>query len=282
MKKTLTILLTLIMILGTTCLAVSADEGVKVRVSIADGSGKLVVARELVSVSDLDEDGAITISDALEAAHAAFYPYGADEGYGTFMSDYGLSLGKLWGEENGGSYGYYVNNASAWSLADPVSEGDHVYAFVYTDLVAWSDTFSWFDVDTVAADEGEEITLTLKAAGYDADWNPVESVVEGAEITVDGEGTGIFTDENGQATIAIEDSGKAVISAVSDTMTLVPPICVAEVGSADDVVVEVTAAADTLPNTGVASTFVFVGCGLALVAAGIVVLSKTRKEQMTF
>jgi len=273
MKKTLTILLTLIMILGTTCLAVSADEGVKVRVSIADGSGKLVVAYKQIEVTDTDADGALTISDALYAAHEKFYADGA-EGYGTFMSDYGLSLGKLWGEENGGSYGYYVNNASAWSLADPVSEGDHVYAFVYTDLTYWSDTYSWFEKASVKADAGEEITLTLKSAGYDAEWNPVEVVVEGAEITVDGEGTGIFTDENGQATIVIEDSGKAVISAVSDTMTLVPAVCVANI-SGDDVV------ATELPKTGVADTFSFLFAGLALVGAGAVLtLIAKKKEQM--
>ena len=275
MKKTLAILLTLIMILGTTCLAVSADEGVKVRVSIADGSGKLVVAYKQVTVTDTDGDGALTISDALYAAHEKFYADGAD-GYGTFESDYGLSLGKLWGEENGGSYGYYVNNASAWSLADPVSEGDHVYAFVYTDLTYWSDTYSWFEKASVKADAGEEIELTLKYAGYDADWNPVESVVEGAEITVDGVGTGVFTDENGQAVITIEDSGKAIISAKSDTMTLVPAVCVATVSADDDVVV-----ATELPKTGVADTFGFVFAGLALVAGGAVLtLIAKKKEQM--
>ena len=276
MKKTLAIILTLAMILGTTCLAVSADEGVKVYVTIADGKGEIVVPHNSVEVTDIDEDGAITINDALTAAHAKFYAYGADEGYGTFMSDYGLSLGKLWGEENGGSYGYYVNNASAWSLADPVNAGDHVYAFVYTDLTAWSDTYSWFEKATVKADAGEEITLTLKSAGFDADWNPVENTVEGAKILVDGEDTGVVTDADGKAVITIADAGKAVISASSDTMTLVPPICVATISDGD----AVTA---TLPNTGVASTFAFVGCGLALVAVGSVLFVISRKkEQMSF
>lgn len=276
MKKTLAIILTLAMILGTTCLAVSADEGVKVYVTIADGKGEIVVPHKSVEVTDIDEDGAITINDALTAAHAKFYAYGADEGYGTFMSDYGLSLGKLWGEENGGSYGYYVNNASAWSLADPVNAGDHVYAFVYTDLTAWSDTYSWFEKATVKADAGEEITLTLKSAGFDADWNPVENTVEGAKILVDGEDTGVVTDADGKAVITIADAGKAVISASSDTMTLVPPICVATISDGD----AVTA---TLPNTGVASTFAFVGCGLALVAVGSVLFVISRKkEQMSF
>lgn len=49
---------------------------------------------------------------------------------------------KLWGTENGGSYGYYVNNVSTWSLTDPVDEGDYVNAFVYTDLTTWFDTYA--------------------------------------------------------------------------------------------------------------------------------------------
>ncbi|MCR4722012.1 MAG: LPXTG cell wall anchor domain-containing protein [Lachnospiraceae bacterium] len=281
MKKLITLLLTLTMLIAATCTAASADEPVKVYVTISNGSGEIVVAHESVEVTDVDEDGVISISDALSKAHGLFYPYGVDEGYGTFMSDYGLSLGKLWGEENGGSYGYYVNNASAWSLADPVQDGDSVYAFVYTDLTAWSDAYSWFEKDTVKAEAGEEISLTLKSAGFDADWNPVENAVEGAKIVVDGVDTGVVTDAEGKAVITIAEAGKAIISATSDTMTLVPPICVATVkaAAADE---EVTEAAATLPNTGVASTFAFVGLGLALTAAGVVLVSKTKKQEYSF
>lgn len=272
-KKLISILLTLVMVLTATCTLVLADDAVKVNVTIADGSGKIVVAHKSVEVTDTDGDGALTISDALYAAHEKFYADGA-EGYGTFMSDYGLSLGKLWGEENGGSYGYYVNNASAWSLADPVSAGDCVYAFVYTDLVGWSDTYSWFDKDSVKADAGEEITLVLKAAGFDENWAPVETLVEGAQILVDGKETGIFTDENGEAVVTVDTEGKAVISASSDTMTLVPPICIAKIGASD-----VTAA--ELPKTGVADTWTFLFAGAALVGAGAVLtLIAKKKEQM--
>lgn len=274
MKKIITLLLTLVMVIAATCTAASADEGAKVYVTIADENGKIVVAHKSVSVTDADADGAITISDALAAAHAKFYPDG-EEGYGTFDSEYGLSLGKLWGVENGGSYGYYVNNASAWSLADPVAEGDHVYAFIYTDLVTWSDTYSWFEKASVKAAAGEEIALTLKCAGYDENWNPVENTVAGAKILVDGKDTGVVTDADGKAVITVADEGKAVISAASDTMTLVPAVCVATISAADG-------AASVLPQTGVASTFAFVGFGIVLVAAGSILIARTKKEQMSF
>ena len=57
--------------------------------------------------------------------------------------------------------------------------------------------------------------------------------VKGATITVNGEKTAIKTDANGNATISIEKNGTYVISAVSSTQTLVPPVCTAKIGSFD-------------------------------------------------
>ena len=48
------------------------------------------------------------------------------------------------------------------------------------------------------------------------------------EITVDGAATGIKTDAEGKATIQISSSGKHLISAVSSSETLVPPVCTAQ------------------------------------------------------
>lgn len=44
-------------------------------------------------------------------------------GYATDTGDYGLYITKLWGTENGGSYGYCLNNAACMSLTDPVVQG---------------------------------------------------------------------------------------------------------------------------------------------------------------
>jgi LPXTG-motif cell wall-anchored protein len=266
MKRFTAILLTLILTVGMSCVAVSADGDVNVYVSIADAAGKLVVAHEAVKVSDADGDGSLTINDALIAAHDKFYDGGAEAGYGSYVGDYGLSMSKLWGEENGGSYGYYVNNASAWSLADPVAAGDHVYAFVYTDLVGWSDAYSWFDASAKDASAGDPVTVALSSLGYDADWNQVISPVAGASVTVNGEASGVVTDAEGKAAIAFDKAGTYVISATSDSMTLVPPVCI------------VTIAAAGLPKTGVAETSTFVFAGLAVLAMGAVLVTVSRKK----
>ena len=237
MKKLFSLALTIFMLVGCFNLTALADETTEatetaeVYVTIAN-AGKLEVAQEKVTVTDVDEDGALTINDTLVVAHDVYYEGGAEAGYASANTDYGLSIAKLWGDTSG-SFGYYVNHASAWSLADVVEDGDYVNAFVYKDAAFWSDTYCYFDVNTTTGTAGEDITVTLSMAGYDANWNPIVLPAADATITVNGETTDVKTDAEGKATIQIAQGGTYVISATSDTMTLVPPVCVATVASTD-------------------------------------------------
>lgn len=247
MKKLLAMTMILLLVLGSLGVTALAETpaSVSVYVTIADEKGALALAQEPVTVTDADQDGALTIHDALYAAHEAKYEGGASAGYAASVSAYGLSLDKLWGTANGGSYGYCLHNASAWSLLDPIAAGDYVNAYVYTDLAAWSDTYCYFDVNTATAKVGDTLTLTLSAAGYDAEWNPVTLPVEGAVITVDGEETAYTTDAAGRVTITLNKSGVCVISAVSDTQTLVPPVCKVTVEGEDTTTAVVTTSTTT-------------------------------------
>lgn len=232
MKKLLTIVMTLVMLIGCVSLTALAEEdplSADVYVTISDKDGKLALAYEKITVTDNNSDGVLTIDEALYAAHEAKFDGGAEAGYASSVGNWGLSLDKLWGTANGGSYGYCVNNASAMGLGDEIKAGDHISAYVYTDLSSYSDTYCYFDVNTLSAQTGEEITLTLKASGYDANWNPVTLSVEGAAITLNGEKTNYTTDTNGNVTLKIEKGGNYVISATSKDQTLVPPVCIANI-----------------------------------------------------
>lgn len=224
MKKLLSFAVSLLLI-GSCSLSAAAAN---VYVTISDEKGNLALAQKAVDVSDVDGDGAVTINDALSAAHEANYNGGAAAGYGSGLTDYGLSMNKLWGNESG-SYGYYINNASAWSLTDPVKDGDYVSAYVYTDMAAWSDTYSYFDVQTKNAARGQTVTFTLSAASFDAEFNPITVPVKDAVITVNGQKTAYKTDANGSVSMKFDQIGTQMISAVSDTMTLVPPVCTVNV-----------------------------------------------------
>jgi hypothetical protein len=223
MKRTLTLITTLCLLLSLCAIGASAQKNHTIVTVTIAVKGELVATQVSVPVEDIDGDGVFTINDALYCAHEQVYEGGADAGYSYYTSEYGLSMSKLWGDESG-AYGYYLNNTSCMSLADPVKNGDYITAFVYASS-DWSDVYTYFDVSTKTVEVGEQIELTLMAAGYDESWNPITYPVKGATITVDGAPTGIVTDENGKATFKRNEIGTTVISAKSETQTLVPPVC---------------------------------------------------------
>ena len=226
MKKFLSLLLTMLMLVSLTAFAEAAPT---VYVSISDDAGSLVLAYAPVALSDEDGDGALTICDALMGAHMAYHPDGA-EAFLAEDTEWGKSLYVLWGVDNGGSYGYMLNDASAWSLVDPVKDGDHVKAYAYTDLTAWSDTYCYFTAPVAAAAVNAEVALTLSAAGYDEAWNPVTYPVQGAFLIVDGEvDDSIVTNAEGQFVLTFPEAGVYTVSAVSNDLTLVPPVCIVTV-----------------------------------------------------
>ena len=184
-----------------------------------------------VTVSDLDKNGMLTVDEALYATHEAFYDGGAGAGYSTFVGDYGLSLAILWGKGTEGvsaSSGYYLNNASCWSLNDVVNAGDYLTAFNYYDTLYWSDSYSYFNEDTVSVQEGSSVTLTLNALGYDENWNQVASPYTGAKVELLGTNTEVLTtDEEGKVQIATSnlEPGTYYAVAYTDAKNIVPCVC---------------------------------------------------------
>lgn len=220
MKKALSIVLALLMLLAMIPASLAQETAPVVYVTIADQGLKLV--QRPIVLHDTDNDGVLTIADALYLAHEEGYEGGAAAGFATQMGDYGLSITRLWGEENGGAYGYYVNNQMSMGLTDTLNAGDYVTAYVYTDTTGWSDTYTYFDVNTA---EPGEITLTLSAVGFDpVSYAPVSTPVAGARITVNGNAVDVVTDENGEASVSVKAGD--VVSATSEKLVIVPPCCV--------------------------------------------------------
>lgn len=227
MKKIASCILALVLLFSVACAEV-APEGINVFVSITDDQNNLVLAYEPVLVTDQDSDGAYTIADALACAHAQKHENGL-EAFGYAATEYGLSLTRLWGIENGGSYGYKVNDENAMSLSDAVCEEDHIKAYCYTDLVTWSDTYSFFTFPYTDAAVNEQIVASLMSAGYDSNWNPVTFSVADAVIYVNGEESEFKTDENGLLNISFQEAGTYVLTAKCEHTNLVAPVCVINV-----------------------------------------------------
>ena len=168
-KRFLSLLLSIVIILSVANVSVFADatDGITVNVSIAQ-NGKFVSGKDdtklaytPITVTDANNNGSYDIDDVLYAAHELYFDGGAVNGYASAETAYGLSLAKLWGDESG-SFGYYVNNSSAWSLGDAVEDGDHIYAFIYQDTTGWSDEYSFFESDAATINYGDSLTLKLQ------------------------------------------------------------------------------------------------------------------------
>lgn len=255
MKKTIALTSALLLTCSAVCMnAFAADETEKtVYVTISDGEGKLVLTQEEIALTDADSDGALTVNDALILAHNAKFDGGSEAGYAYSEGQYGLMINKLWGTENGGSYGYYVNNKASNSLGDKLSGGEYLNAFVYQDSTSWSDTYCFFDINKTEADKDTELNLTLSKAAFDANWSPVTLPEEGASIIINGEATSYITDAEGKVTIKLEKPGTNVISAVSDKDKLVPPVCIAEV-KGEETPAETTTTTTTTTETETTTT----------------------------
>ena len=224
MKKT-ALILALILISSLFVTVYAADDGFKVYVSICDSEGKLALALEEIKVRDADGDGKITINDALYCAHEAKHPDGATA-FKSEETQFGLSMTKLWGADQGSAFGYYLNDTMALSLKDEIKENDRILAFCYTDLESFSDTYSYFDKSHPITEENQSLSLTLSTISFDADFNLVSLPLENADVLINGEKTQYKTDKNGQFTITMDKAGEYKISAEKSDMTLISPISI--------------------------------------------------------
>lgn len=146
-----------------------------------DGSAML---NRSVIVKDIDGDGTLTYDEALKAAHDAYYEGGAEAGYGSENTEFGLSLTKLWGDTSG-AFGYWKNDGSCWSLGDAVADGDYLNAFVYKDAAGYSDAYIRFDYNSYMTLTEVVCDVALEKAVWDTEaYAYVFQSCEGAAFSV--------------------------------------------------------------------------------------------------
>ena len=252
-------------------------EPIDVIVSIAD-KGEVVMALETVTVTDRDASGDFNVDEVLYAAHEAAYEGGAEAGYSSVDTEYGLSVATLWGDENG-SYGYWLNDASCWSLDDTVVEGDSLVAFVYQNTEVW-DSYSKFTSDEYDTTVGTALPVTLEKAGYDESWNTVFSAHAGAELKVyDSDfkevGTSkyvISDNEDGTYSVTVNEYGEYIIVAYDNETPTVPALAMLNVEwTADAVEEKITAIGDVT---------IFSGNDIADAREAYDTLTDAQKEQV--
>jgi len=225
-KKLLSSLLAL-MLVGLCACGTAAPKADAAYVTIVTG-GQLTAVDKTVELADLDGDGATTINDVLIGVHQQYAPNKGDD-YATAKGQYGLGITKLWGIEQGSSYGYYLNDVMPMGLTETVKADDHLVAYAYSDTVGFSDKYAYFDKKEATVKSGASLDLTLSYIGFDASFNAVVSPLAQAVLTVDGQPCGVNADASGKASVTMTSAGEHVISASAEGMVLVPPFCVVTV-----------------------------------------------------
>ena len=194
------------------------DADVYVTISNA---GVLALARETVTVKDIDKDGMLSYDEAMVAAHEAF----CEGGYAAGEGSWGYAVSKLWNVENGGGYSFCLNDETFYTTVDQteVKKGDDLVAAVMADTVHWSDHYTYFTEKELLGAAGENIELTLMNT-----YTGTPAAAAGLTIGTwaDGEFTaleGITTDADGKAEVNFAEPGTYVISAagtIEDDVTV--------------------------------------------------------------
>ena len=172
------------------------------------------------------------------------------------MSDYGLSLKKLWGDTSG-AFGYYADDQFAMGLSDEVKDGGCLTAFVFQDTAKYGDKYCYFDKKEITdAKQGDTVKLKLNVIHFDANYAPQVDPAADATITIDGEKTAYKTDANGEVDFKFERAGNMILGAVSDTEILVPTILRATVAAEETTAIETTTTEAAVTTTTAAATTV--------------------------
>lgn len=250
---------------------------VDIYVTIAN-KGSVVMAQKKITVTDVNNNGFFDVDDALYAAHEAGYEGGAAAGYASYESWWGLSISMLWGDTSY-CYGYWLNNASCWSLEDTVSEGSHLVAFVYTDGDTWSDSYSRFEKFDYTATVDTALTVKLEKADYDENRNTIFTAHPGAAITVydaDMKAVAASVTDNGDGTytVVIADPGTYYVVATDSDPITVPAVCAVTVSAR-----AVEPGNPSIPETGDSSNMVLMTAVLLISLWGMVALTMALKKR---
>ncbi len=234
------ILLVFAILMSLLPIGVMADDSITVYVTISD-KGTLAEGKDgnpmgyrAITVTDWDNDNALTIYDAYTAAHKQFC-----------QSEFSINgsglVGQLWGDHSG-AFLTFVNNSgiSGNPLKDQlIEDGAHLVGAILSDTKNWSDYYSFFDTCTKTVSIGEDVTLTLNGRSG-MSWSNVpepDIALNGLSVGIWKDGvfsalSGKSTDSNGQVDLSFETTGTYYVTAsgmVNGFAPIIAPICIVTV-----------------------------------------------------
>ncbi|MBO4940906.1 MAG: S-layer homology domain-containing protein [Clostridia bacterium] len=246
MKKIISFILSLVMILSSLGVSVFATESennmatVYVTISkygdIVNDKNGSPVAMNSIKLSGKE---AYVLDDAFRIVHNDLYEAG-ESGYETAMGNYGLYVTKFWGDTSE-NFTYQVNfgEESVYGLDHELESGDCIEFCINKSRGSDMEVYTRFDKKKVEIHPGETVDLALSQGEYTAD-GMVFLPCADAALTVDGVITENVTDADGRVSVCFEECGEYVVSAVKtklasdETVTAIQaPVCVVTVSDTE-------------------------------------------------
>jgi len=236
LKKLLSMILALIMILGAFPVCADGAQNISVYLSVSK-YGELVTDKngDTFACVEIELEGkeSYTLDDVFYLAHTLYYEDG-EEGYASSDGLWGPGVDKFWGDESY-NFAYLINGSYANGTEDIVQNGDYIEFSILTNQY---EGYAMFDERRISLNTNNECSLTLEyISGYDNESETnIISPCEGATIIINGEETEYQTDENGEVSLSFENEGRYIVSAkktrlsgTNEVPVITAPVCVIEV-----------------------------------------------------
>lgn len=223
MKKITAIILCLVMLLTDMNVFATENESVTVFVTVSmhgefvkDVDNNILVQAPVT----LEGSESYDLNNVFLAFHNRYYDGGTDAGYESQEGEYGAYITKFWGDESE-KFSYQINNGEeiVYGLTHPVENGDFIDFSINESYYPDNENYTCFENTNINTTE-REVTLTLKSAAYDENFNMYFVPCDGAIILIDGVETAYTTDENGETTVTFDESGTYIISAKKEKEVL--------------------------------------------------------------
>ncbi len=242
MKKIISLILSMAMVLSSLCItgfaAESESNEVTVYVTVSK-YGEIVTDKNNCPVAmtpiELSGAQAYSLDDVFRALHTNLYEEDIS-GYETATGDYGLYVIKFWGDTSE-NFTYQVNfgEADVWGPTHEIENGDYIEFCINKSLYPNTEVYTRFDKTSVETQPGESVDFVLLQGEYTADGLSFTPCTD-AIITINGIATENTTNEEGLASVSFDEYGNYVVSAVKtklvndETVTAIEaPVCVVTV-----------------------------------------------------
>lgn len=187
-------------------------------VTVIDENGEILLSRETIGSDS-------TMLNLLSSLHFKAYPEG-EEGFAYEETENGITVTKIWGKENC-KFSVFNEGELITDLKTDATDFSHIYIILGENAPEYF--YAYFKPFNYTAKAGVNKIIKLYIKEYDENGKLTEKALAGANITINGEATEIFTDEYGYAELNIEKTGRYVISATHDSFNIIPPRAVLEV-----------------------------------------------------